>query len=260
MRNVKIVLHCHLGAANAVHSIIFALLCLSFTTAVFAQSQAKRPDKVVATFSIVAFDPEAKEWGVAVQSRVLAVGSIVPFAEAEVGAIATQSYANTTYGPRGLALLKQGLSAQEVVDKLTSADDDRDVRQLGVVDSQGRVANFTGKKCLGWAGGEKGERFACQGNILAEEKVVQEMSRAYKETKGSLADRLMAALTSGQAAGGDRRGMQSAALLVVKKSAGYGGFDDRMIDLRVDDHKEPIAELQRLLDLKLGLPAGKQGQ
>jgi uncharacterized Ntn-hydrolase superfamily protein len=230
----------------------FAVVCLLRADVALGQSTAKRPDKVVATFSVVAFDPDAMEWGVAVQSRVLAVGSIVPFAEAEIGAIATQSYANTTYGPRGLTLLKQGLSAQEVVDKLTADDEDREVRQLGVVDAQGRVANFTGKKCLDWAGGVTGEHFACQGNILAEEKVVQEMARAYKETKGPLADRLVAALEAGQAAGGDKRGMQSAGLLVVKKGAGYGGFDDRMIDLRVDDHKQPITELKRLLDLKLG--------
>jgi uncharacterized Ntn-hydrolase superfamily protein len=217
-----------------------------------ADEATNRRDPVVATFSIVAFDPEDKQWGIAVQSRVLAVGSIVPFAEAEVGAIATQSYANTTYGPRGLALLKQGLSAQEIVDKLTGDDADRDVRQLGIVDSQGRVANFTGKKCLDWAGGATGEHFASQGTILAEEKVVQDMAKAYKETNGALADRMLAALKAAQAAGGDKRGMQSAALLVVKKGAGYGGFDDRMIDLRVDDHKEPITELGRLLDLKLG--------
>jgi uncharacterized Ntn-hydrolase superfamily protein len=206
----------------------------------------------VATFSIVAADLERQEWGVAVQSRVLAVGSIVPFAEAEVGAIATQSYANTTYGPRGLKMLAEGKSAEEVVKALIDEDPRREVRQLAIVDRQGRIANFTGKECLEWAGAVSGKNYSCQGNILAGESVVQEMAKAFEASEGSLAERLVAALAAGQAAGGDKRGQQSAGLLVVKKGRGYGGFGDRMIDLRVDDHEKPIDELQRLLDLRLG--------
>jgi uncharacterized Ntn-hydrolase superfamily protein len=211
-----------------------------------------RLDELVATFSIVAADPDAREWGVAVQSRVLAVGALVPFAEAEVGAIATQAWCNTTYGPRGLALLREGLSAEEVVKRLTDEDEGRAERQLAVVDRQGRVAHYTGAECLDWAGAKSGEHYSCQGNILAGREVVEAMGAAFEENKGLLADRLMAALAAGQEAGGDRRGQQSAALLVVREGEGYGGFSDRMLDLRVDDHERPIDELKRILDKRLG--------
>ncbi len=203
-----------------------------------------------ATFSIVACDLEAGEWGVAVESKFLAVGPVVPWAAANVGAIATQAYANTSYGPRGLELLRSGLSAEEVVKKLTEEDEGREHRQLGVVDAQGRAAAFTGKECYDWAGHLVGEGYACQGNILASQRVVEAMAEAFERTEGPLADRLLAALRAGQAAGGDRRGQQSAALLVVKEKGGYGGFTDRLVDLRVDDHPQPIEELARLWKLQ----------
>ena len=203
-----------------------------------------------ATFSIVACDLKAGEWGVAVESKFLAVGPVVPWAAANVGAIATQAYANTSYGPRGLELLRSGLSAEEVVKRLTEEDEEREHRQLGVVDAQGRASAFTGKECYEWAGHLVGDGYACQGNILASQRVVEAMAEAFETTKGPLADRLVAALRAGQAAGGDRRGQQSAALLVVKEKGGYGGFTDRFVDLRVDDHPRPIEELARLLRLQ----------
>ena len=201
------------------------------------------------TFSIVAYDPETGELGVAVQSKFLAVGSAVPWARANVGAVATQSYANTSYGPEGLRLLAQGLSPEEAIERLTSADPDRELRQVGIVDAKGQAAAFTGEKCLPWAGHIVGEGFACQGNILASGRVVEAMAEAFSKTRGTLAERLLAALFAAQAAGGDRRGQQSAALLVVKEKGGYGGFNDRYIDLRVDDHPRPIEELKRLYEL-----------
>ncbi|MBI1900725.1 MAG: DUF1028 domain-containing protein [Planctomycetia bacterium] len=206
---------------------------------------------IVATFSIVACDLEQKEWGVAVQSRVLAVGSIVPFASADVGAIATQSLANTKYGPEGLRMLADGKSAEEVVKALTESDEGRERRQLGVVDREGRAASFTGAKCLEWAGAVSGKNYTCQGNILAGKNVVEDMAKAFEEKEGKLADKMVAALEAGQKAGGDKRGQQSAAILVVRQGAGYAGFDDKLIDLRVDDHATPIDELKRLLDLRL---------
>ena len=202
---------------------------------------------LVATFSIVACDLETGEWGVAVQSRVLAVGSLVPFARAGVGAIATQAYCNTTYGPRGLAMLEEGKSAEEVLAALIADDEDREQRQLAVVDAQGRVANHTGSECFAFAGAKAGTHFSCQGNILAGEEVVDAMARAFETAEGDLAAKLLVALAAGQEAGGDKRGQQSAALLVVQQDAGYGGFDDRKYDLRVDDHEMPIDELKRLL-------------
>jgi len=205
---------------------------------------------MLSTFSIVAYDPEAEEWGVTVQSKFLAVGPVVPWAQAKVGAIATQAYANTSYGPQGLELLRSGLSAQEALERLISEDEGREHRQVGIVDAEGRAAAFTGKECYAWAGHTVGEGYACQGNILAGEAVVASMAEAFLQTQGSLAERLIAALRAGQEAGGDRRGQQSAALLVVKEKGGYGGFTDHLIDLRVDDHPEPIEELARLLRLQ----------
>ncbi len=202
-----------------------------------------------ATFSIVAFDPGTGDLGVAVQSRFLGVGSVVPWAKAGVGAVATQAWANMLYGPDGLALLESGKDAAATVAALTAADAERDRRQLGIVDAKGRAAAFTGAGCLAWAGHRTGENFTAQGNILAGEKVVDAMAGAFVAAKGELADRLVEALAAGQRAGGDKRGQQSAALLVVRKNGGYGGNNDRYIDLRVEDHEKPIAELKRLLDL-----------
>jgi len=210
------------------------------------------PQKVTfpSTFSLVACDLAGGEWGVGVQSKFLAVGSIVPWAKAGVGAIATQSFANPQYGPLGLTLLEKGLSAEEVIKALVAQDEGRDLRQVGVIDRAGRAAAYTGKSCQEWAGEVVGERFSCQGNILTGPEVVQEMTQAFVRTKGQkLAERLTAALEAGQIAGGDRRGQQSAALLIVKEQGGFGGMNDRYIDLRVDDYPEPIAELRRLLSL-----------
>jgi uncharacterized Ntn-hydrolase superfamily protein len=204
---------------------------------------------MLATFSIVAFDPKNGDLGVAVQSKFLAAGAVVPWAKAGVGAIATQSWANTSYGPKGLELLSLGLSAPEVVEILIAEDEGRDLRQVGIVDAQGRAAAYTGKGCFEWAGHIIGPGYACQGNILAGPKVVEAMAEAFERSDGELAHRLVAALEAGQAAGGDRRGQQSAALLVVREKGGYGGFNDRYVDLRVDDHPEPIKELKRLLSL-----------
>jgi len=201
------------------------------------------------TFSIVAFDRETATWGVAVQSKFISVGSVVPFAEAGVGAVATQALANVAYGPEGLALLRQGLTAPEVVRRLTEADPGRDERQLGVVDANGGSASFTGPKCMEWAGHEVGDGFACQGNILFGPEVVRAMARTYETTGGDILDRLLAALAAGQREGGDRRGMQSAALYAVRKGGGYGGGNDRWVDLRVDEHPSPIEELKRVFQI-----------
>ncbi len=201
------------------------------------------------TFSIVARDAQTGEFGIAVQSKFLAVGAVVPWAKAVVGAIATQSWANTSYGPQGLELLASGLTATEVLARLTSEDEDRASRQVGIVGIEGEPASFTGDECYPWAGGRVGKHYTCQGNILAGEETVLAMARTFEETPGQLCDRLMAALAAGQAAGGDSRGQQSAALLVVRQGGGYGGFNDRFIDLRVDDHPRPIDELKRILQL-----------
>lgn len=201
------------------------------------------------TFSIVARDPQAGESGIAVQSKFLAVGAVVPWAKAGVGAIATQSWANTSYGPRGLELLASGLSVQETLAQLIGEDDGRASRQVGIVGVDGQPATFTGDQCFPWAGGQVGEHYTCQGNILVGEDTVLAMARTFEQTTGRLCDRLVAALAAGQAAGGDSRGQQSAALLVVRQGGGYGGFNDRFIDLRVDDHPQPINELKRILQL-----------
>lgn len=204
---------------------------------------------VVATFSIVGRDPTTGEMGIAVQSKFLSVGSVVPWALAAGGAIATQSYANTAFGPAGLELLSQGLPAQEALDRLLADDPNREQRQVGIVDREGRAATFTGKDCLPWAGGVTGPNFAAQGNILVSTETVEAMARTFQEMPGDLAQRLVEALAAGQAAGGDSRGRQSAALYIVREAGGYGGMNDRYIDLRVDDHMEPVLELRRLLGL-----------
>lgn len=204
---------------------------------------------IVATFSIAAFDPETESWGVAVQSKFLAVGAVAPWARAGVGAVATQAMANYNYGPRGLDLMVEGRSAPETVEALTSADDDREHRQVGVVDANGRAATFTGSECFDWAGGVTGEHYAAQGNILVGRETVDAMAMTYETAEGDFAARLLAALDSGQAAGGDSRGKQSAALVVVREGGGYGGDNDHVLDLRVDDHPDPIKEIIRVRGL-----------
>ncbi|MGQ9583966.1 MAG: DUF1028 domain-containing protein [Anaerolineae bacterium] len=203
----------------------------------------------VSTFSIVALDPANGDLGVAVASKFLAVGAVVPWARAGVGAVATQALANLAFGPRGLDWMAKGLPAGEALARLLADDPEREHRQAGLVDAQGRAAAHTGRECHAWAGHLTGEGFCCQGNILAGPEVIRAMAQAFHESKGELADRLMAALAAGDAAGGDRRGRQSAALLVVREGGSYGGTLDRYVDLRVDDHSAPVSELARLLDL-----------
>lgn len=204
------------------------------------------------TFSIVAWDPApaaGREWGVAVASKFLAAGSIVPWARAGVGAVATQALANPRYGPDGLDLLAAGTKAQAVVDTLIGADEQRQHRQVGVVDAGGRAATYTGPECLDWAGGTSGEGYCCQGNILTGPEVISQMAASFEAAAGDLATRLLEALAAGDRAGGDRRGRQSAALLVVREGGGYLGGSDVAVDLRVDDHPDPVGELRRLFDL-----------
>ncbi len=203
------------------------------------------------TFSIVARGPDGVSYGVAVASKFLAVGSAVPAAEAGVGALATQSYANLAYRPQGLALLRHGASAADTVAGLTAADPGRETRQIGVVGATGVGATYSGAECNPWAGGRTGEGYACQGNILSGADVVVQLERAWisGDPTGSLAIRLLEALAAGDAAGGDKRGRQSAALYVVTPGGGYGGGSDVLVDLRVDDHPAPVPELIRLLAL-----------
>ena len=203
----------------------------------------------VATYSIVACDLEAGQWGVAVQSKFLAVGSVVPWAKPHVGAVATQAYANPRYGPQGLELLREGIAAQEVVERLTSADDGRDHRQLGVVDGEGGAATYTGTECLDWAGGSTGAGYAAQGNILVSAETVDALAGTFETSSGLLAERLIDCLAAAQAAGGDSRGQQSASLLVVERDGGYANLSDVVVDLRVDDHELPIEELRRIYRL-----------
>ena len=203
-------------------------------------------DPVVATYSIAACDLETRQWGVATQSKFLGVGSVVPWAEPGVGAIATQAYANPRYGPEGLALLREGLSAEAVVDRLTAADEGRDHRQVGVVDGQGRRASFTGGECMDWAGGRTGDCYAAQGNILVSAETVDAIAETFERAQGTLAERLLDCLDAAQAAGGDRRGQQSSALLVVERDGGYAGLSNEVVDLRVDEHERPLEELRRI--------------
>ena len=209
---------------------------------------ARRP--LVATYSIAACDLDARQWGVATQSKFLAVGSVVPWAEPEVGAIATQAYANPRYGPNGLRLLRDGFSAQDVVERLTAADEDRDHRQLGVVDRHGEAATYTGSECFAWAGGRTGHCYAAQGNILVSEATVDALAETFEARADlPLAARLIECLAAAQEAGGDSRGQQSSALLVVERDGGYGKLSDVLVDLRVDDHARPVEELRRLYGL-----------
>ncbi|MFW9924278.1 MAG: DUF1028 domain-containing protein [Candidatus Thorarchaeota archaeon] len=198
------------------------------------------------TYSIVAYDPIKKQWGVAVQSKFVAVGSLVPFARANIGAIATQAYVNTSYGPKGLELLQQGMTAQEVINKLISEDPNSSQRQVGIVDSFGNAASFTGKDCYDWAGHHIGKNYSCQGNILASENVIKDMSNAFENANGDLIEKLFEALEAADAAGGDKRGRESAAILIVQEKGAYDGGTDNYIDIRVDEHPDPIKELHKV--------------
>jgi len=204
----------------------------------------------VATYSICACDLDRGQWGVATQSKFLAVGSVVPWATPHVGAVATQSYANPRYGPDGLRLLGQGLSAVEVVERLTADDNDREQRQLGIVDGEGRAATYTGAECHAWAGGRTGSCYAAQGNILVSGATVDALAETFEAANAmTLAERLLDCLDAAEAAGGDSRGRQSAALLVVERDGGYAALSDTLVDLRVDDHPDPLGELRRLFGL-----------
>jgi len=201
------------------------------------------------TFSIVARDPTNGDMGIVVQSKFPAVGAVVPWALAEVGAVASQAWANTSYGPRGIELMSGGKSASETLKILLQDDDKTEHRQVGIVDAKGRAVAHTGTECMDWAGHVIGDGYACQGNILAGEAVVKNMAEAYESTEGDLIDKLLAVIRAGQAAGGDKRGMQSAAILVVREGGGYEGGNDRYVDVRVDDHPSPIEELERIFHL-----------
>jgi len=200
----------------------------------------------VATFSIVAVDPSTGEIGIAVQSKIVGVGAIVPFARAGIGAVATQAYANVEYGPSGIRAMKLGIPPENCLDLLTIDDPNRESRQVGIINAKGEAATFTGSECHEWAGGIVGDNFAVQGNILTGPEVVEAMAHAFAESDGVLAERLIAALRAGQKAGGDRRGRQSAALLIVREGWGYGGLDDKFRDVRVDEHESPVEELARV--------------
>ena len=201
------------------------------------------------TFSIVACDLEEHTWGIAVASKFPAVGAVVPFARAGAGAVATQALANTSFGPHGLDWMQSGLSAREALEKLLQNDPDREHRQVGLVDARGGAATHTGSGCYTWAGGVCGDGYAIQGNILSSHKVVPAMEKAFLKTKGSLPQRLYKGLLAGDRAGGDKRGRQSAAIYVVKPNGGYGGYLDRWLDYRVDDHQDPVRRLGELLQM-----------
>ncbi|UCF63012.1 MAG: DUF1028 domain-containing protein [bacterium] len=212
-------------------------------------SNVREVKENISTFSIVAGDPDRGELGIGVASRFFAVGSVVPWAEAEIGAVATQSFANTSFGWKGLDLLANGLTPQEALTVLLREDDNPAKRQVGIVDHLGRSVTYTGEECIHWAGGRNGDNYAIQGNILASEAVVIAMEKAFLENSGTLAERIYAALLAGDEKGGDSRGKQSAALIIVREGAGYGGYTDLAIDIRVDDHAEPFLELGRLLQI-----------
>ncbi len=221
-----------------------------------AEAVAKAPhtaqEPLITTFSIVAYDPETGEHGIAVQSKYFAVGDVVPFAKAKTGALATQAVGNPLFGPEALEMFAEGVSASEVIKRLLASDPGRESRQIGAVDAKGNPATFTGEKCLPFAGGKTGEHYTVQGNLLAGPQVLDAMAAAYEALPGDLATRLVHAISAGQGAGGDARGRESAAVLVVREGAGYLGLNDRLIDLHVEDHPTPIRELQRLLDIRHG--------
>lgn len=212
-------------------------------------SSGKPKEAFTSTFSIAAYSPDENAWGVAVASKFLCVGAVVPFARAGAGAVATQSLANLSYGPDGLDLMAGGLSAEETIQRLTGPDEQASLRQVGMVDASGKAATFTGNDCFDWAGGLTGDGYAIQGNILTGADVVQAMETAFLQTQGAFAQRLYMALFAGDRAGGDKRGRQSAGIVVVKPGGSYGGYIDRYMDLRVDDHRNPVEELGRLMSL-----------
>ncbi len=225
------------------------VIALAATAVLAAAAGAAWGREDISTFSIVAFDTETGDLGIAVQSRFFAVGSVVPWAKAGVGAIASQAYGNTTFGPGGLELLESGMGVEEVLTTLLDDDPDRERRQVGIVDARGEAAAFTGKECMSWAGHESGAGFSAQGNILVSGETVEAMARAFRDTEGILGERLLSAIEAGQAAGGDSRGVQSAAILIVREGGGYGGYNDVYCDLRVDDHEDPIGELRRIFNM-----------
>ncbi|MGH7681291.1 MAG: DUF1028 domain-containing protein [Candidatus Eiseniibacteriota bacterium] len=229
----------------AFHRSVLAWLLASLAALVLSPVPAAA-DAKMGTFSIVAYDSVTHEMGVAVQSKYFSVGTAVPWADAGAGAVATQANVNVSLGPEALALLRTGMPAADVMKALAASDSSWDGRQVGIVDREGRVATWTGRRCLDWAGGETGPGFTCQGNILAGPAVVAGMAKAYRESKGELAERLIAALEAAQAAGGDKRGMQSAALIIVRPSLTHPEYNTRYVDLRVEDHKTPIQELRRV--------------
>jgi len=204
----------------------------------------------VSTFSIVARDPDTGDLGVATASKFLAVGSVVPYAVADVAAIATQSYANTTYGPRVVAAVQAGMPLTRIQQAFADTDPDHEIRQYGLVSADGSSLSFTGGSCHPWAGGTTGDGWAAQGNLLTGPEVIDAVASTFVATKGELPERLMAALTAGDEAGGDARGRQAAAIYVVRKNGGYGGFNDVWIDLRVDDDPAPVTRLAELLQLQ----------
>jgi uncharacterized Ntn-hydrolase superfamily protein len=227
---------------------------LGATAVVWSLPGATPPQREVEvnTFSIVAYDPDKQEWGCAVASKYLAVGSAVPWAKAAVGAVATQAAVNVAHGPNGLELLAKGMTVEEVLKALQAADEKGiESRQLGIIDAKGNAIAFTGQKCNAWAGHKTGKNYACQGNLLAGEAVINDMAKAFEEATGPLAWRMMAALEAADKAGGDKRGKQSAVILVVRDKAGPNRVGDRYVDLRVDDHQEPIPELARILALRV---------
>ncbi len=231
---------------------LFLFTAFNFTvipTPLLGQESKPSEKNVISTFSIVAYDSSTAEFGVAVASRFFSVGSVVPWAKAGVGAVATQSFANTSFGWRGLAHLEQGMSSEETLQALLKNDDNPSQRQVGIVSTNGYGVSYTGENCISWAGGRSGSGYAIQGNILAGEGVVIAMEETFLNTSGTLARKIFNALVAGDEAGGDSRGKQSAAILLVKDGAGYGGYTDRAIDIRVDDNVEPFKELGRLLDI-----------
>ena len=227
--------------------VVFLYCAITFCCGNEAFSQCTFTEPLAHTYSIVARDPETGEMGVAVQSHWFSVGSIVSWAEAGVGAIATQSFVNASFGPRGLEMLKEGKTAKEVLKALIDADEGRDVRQLAIIDVHGNVATHTGKRCIDEAGHITGDNFSVQANMMLKKTVWKAMAKTFKNSKGPLAERMMAALEAAQAEGGDIRGKQSAALLVVKGQSTGKVWEDRIIDLRVEDHPDAVKEIKRVL-------------
>jgi len=229
--------------------LLFLLIVTLLFTGITLSDKSNQNFPSTATFSIVAYDPETGEWGVGVASRVLAVGYLVPWAKAGVGAIATQAFVNLDYGVEGLKLLEGGMNAQDTLNTLLEKDPDREQRQVSIIDRDGNVVVFTGSQTLAWSGNISGVHYSVQGNILTGEEVLKAMEKAFLETKGPLTRRIVNALIAGESAGGDKRGKESAAVLVVKNSGGYQGKTDRLVDIRVDDSPEPVAELERIYNL-----------